>query len=63
MRLILWGMILAVAAGAITWMIFWLGAEWQEKKIRREERRKKREEPIVMDTPRWKPPTGPYEGP
>ena len=55
MRLIVWGMFLAVVAGGITYLIFMAGRAVEAAKQRKSQLR-------VMDTPGWRPPPpGPTE--
>lgn len=54
MRLILWGVIIAIVAYAIMRLIFFMGRVHEQRKL-------ERKGPTVIDTPDWKPPRGPYE--
>jgi hypothetical protein len=62
-RLIIWGAIMALAAGGLTWLIFWVGHEYGEHKARKAARSNLG---TPIDTPGWKPENrsthnGPYD--
>lgn len=55
MRLIIWGMIIAVVALAVTYLIFKVGHEIGEHKARKAAKSKMG---TPIDTPGWKPENG-----